>query len=348
MIKHITVHLTNRCNLRCRYCHIDAGNYDEDSVLSMEACKNIFIDSIQSVSIAGGEPFYDKERLYAFLDVIPKKIKDIAITTNGLLVNEEDLYYMHKRCIRLQISVDGGKNEHEYNRGNNTYEKTIKTIVDAVSKGVRVDVLTTVSRTNKDSILEHIGFMDAIGVTNLTLLHFTPKGRGEGAPEEETHRIEWVLFQNELREKIGTKNMRVWIQPRFSTYNQLLDSERVRGINVCNMYKLEYAYVDIVDGNVYPCGLAYGTPLKMGNFRKQSLYEIISTVQKQNECPDECKECNKVNLCKGGAKCYSWLIHGDLEKKDPYCKNDNIIPICPFPAIKISGPEMKTIQPTIV
>lgn len=348
MIKHITVHLTNRCNLRCRYCHIDAGIHGEDSVLNIEECKNIFIDTLQSVSIAGGEPFCDKERLYAFLDIIPKRITDVAITTNGLLVNEDDLNNMHKRNVRLQISVDGKINEHEYNRGNNTYEKTIKTIINAVNKGIRVDVLTTVSRTNKDTLLEHIEYMDAIGVTNLTLLHFTPKGRGEGVPEEETHRIEWVQLQNELRKKIVTKNMRVWIQPRFSTYNQLSDSERVRGINICNMYKLEYAYVDVVDGSVYPCGLAYGTPLMMGNFRKQSLYEIINNVQNQNECPDECKECNKVKLCRGGAKCYSWLIYGDINKKDPYCKNDNIIPICPFPAIKISGPKMKTIRPTIV
>lgn len=347
MVKHVTIHLTNRCNLNCGFCHIDAKKR-VDEIVDKDFWKNIFVDSLSSISIAGGEPFAEKERLYFFLNNIPKQITDIAITSNGIAITNEDINILAKRGIRLQVSLDGVAVEHDKNRGSGSYQKTKSNLIKAINSGVRVDVLTTVTKSNAYCMEEHIMDMDDVGVTNLTLLHFTPKGRGKMVPLEEIHRQEWIEYIYMIKNNISTKRMRVWIQPRYLSEKQLYNIERTRNINVCNYYFMEYAYVDMVTGDVYPCGLAYNTPLIMGNIMKNNLDDISKMAKMNRKFPTECLSCKNVELCRGGAKCYAWMEHRDIKRKDPSCVNDSIIPSCPFPAIMISGPMMKTIRPTIV
>ena len=63
MVKHVTVHLTKKCNLSCEFCHVSAecGGRDEMAI-NQSIVNNLFIPSVKSVSIAGGEPFYVKNK----------------------------------------------------------------------------------------------------------------------------------------------------------------------------------------------------------------------------------------------------------------------------------------------
>lgn len=349
MVKHITVHLTNRCNLKCTYCHVaaDCGGVEEPEI-DRSWIERMLLPSVESVSIAGGEPFFVKDRLYHFLDEISDSVKSIAVTTNGILLQERDFIKIKKKGIRLQFSVDGMAEGHEKNRGIHSFEKTISSIKRAIEYQIRVDILTTVSKKNIGEMLPYIRMIDALGVDNLTLLHFTPKGRGAFQPEQEVSQREWMQFCYEALPKLKDIRTRVWVQPRFLTRKQAEEISKVREVQICNMLRWEYAYIDCVKGDVYPCGLAFHTDLKAGNLENASLDMLVHKALEITHIPKECGECQNQLLCKGGARCYAWLAYGDMSQRDPYCNRSDVLPICPFPAVKVAGGKMKTNRPTIV
>jgi GTP 3',8-cyclase len=119
-INYLRLSVTDRCNLRCRYCMPDVGieKCTHQDILSYE--KIIKIVSVLSemgidkVRITGGEPLIRKgiTELICSIKRI-KNIKEIAITTNGILLEEmaEDL--KKSGVDRVNISLDT-LNEERY------------------------------------------------------------------------------------------------------------------------------------------------------------------------------------------------------------------------------------------
>lgn len=352
MIKHLTLHLTDACNLNCEYCHIAAirNTSNTSGIICDSNVMKLFSKSVHSVSVAGGEPFLDKQRLYHLLDLIPSTIQSVAVTTNGTLLEDGDFDILKSRNIRLQFSIDGKKESHEENRGEYTYDTLKENISKAIYNGLRVDLLTTVTNSNIDFIIPFVKKVDKDGIDNITLLHFTPKGRGKAHASEEVDDIKWFEFVTTIGENLSNQYTRVWIQPRFLTEAMVKQCNSLRDITFCNCFDPQYAYVDLTTGDVYPCGLSFGTPLCFGNISDASV-QTINDVIKNNKkflIPKECIDCQYLSSCKGGAKCYSWLAAHNFNHKDPHCHEKSLLPICPFPAIMVSGPSMQTKQPTIV
>lgn len=92
-ITYLRLSVTDRCNLRCKYCMPASGiNFlPREELLSYEELErliNILTDlGISKVRITGGEPFVRKD-LIDFISTISnnKKLKKIALTTNGTLL----------------------------------------------------------------------------------------------------------------------------------------------------------------------------------------------------------------------------------------------------------------------
>ena len=91
-IHYLRLSITDRCNLRCRYCmpdgvekcrHEDVLAYEEFLRLTrlFAAC------GIDTVRVTGGEPLVrrDADRLIAGLKAIPG-IRKVSLTTNGVLL----------------------------------------------------------------------------------------------------------------------------------------------------------------------------------------------------------------------------------------------------------------------
>jgi cyclic pyranopterin phosphate synthase len=91
-INYMRISLTDRCNLRCRYCMPETGvdNLSHYSILSLEEMARLVrIASelgIQKIRLTGGEPLVRKNipQLVSYISQIPS-IDDIALTTNGTL-----------------------------------------------------------------------------------------------------------------------------------------------------------------------------------------------------------------------------------------------------------------------
>ena len=117
--KKMDIAITNRCNLRCRYCyHFEsAGDAGED--LSPGGVAPVLRGAQplrrQELILAGGEPFI-REDLKEIIEGIVRNRMRFAILSNGTLITDEMAAYLAstRRCEYVQVSIDGSvPNTHD-------------------------------------------------------------------------------------------------------------------------------------------------------------------------------------------------------------------------------------------
>lgn len=112
-IDYLRVSLTDRCNLRCVYCMPEKGIEKKchDDILRFEEVEKIISAcarlGIKKVRFTGGEPLVLKglDKLIKHTASI-ENIKDIAITTNGILLAEQIEDLKNAGLKRVNISLD--------------------------------------------------------------------------------------------------------------------------------------------------------------------------------------------------------------------------------------------------
>ena len=112
-IDYLRLSVTDRCNLRCSYCMPAEGipKLQHGEMLSYEDLYRIAVEAvalgIKKIRITGGEPLVRKG-LIGFaerLSDIPG-LKELVLTTNGLLLGEMALPLYRAGVQRLNISLD--------------------------------------------------------------------------------------------------------------------------------------------------------------------------------------------------------------------------------------------------
>ncbi|HSV88651.1 MAG TPA: radical SAM protein [Bacteroidales bacterium] len=112
-INYLRISVTDRCNLKCRYC-MPEGNvrfFKPGEILSFEeireAIKVAVSLGIDKIRLTGGEPLVRKDivdlvRMIASVE----GIKDLSLTTNGLLLNGFALPLADAGLTRINVSLD--------------------------------------------------------------------------------------------------------------------------------------------------------------------------------------------------------------------------------------------------
>ncbi|MGE5404749.1 MAG: GTP 3',8-cyclase MoaA, partial [Candidatus Saccharibacteria bacterium] len=112
-INYIRVSITDRCNLRCRYCMPEEGHAlkpHEDILRLEEISRLIKIGAelgISKVRFTGGEPLI-RRGLVDLIEMVSaiKTIDDIALTTNGLMFASVASDLKKAGLNRVNISLD--------------------------------------------------------------------------------------------------------------------------------------------------------------------------------------------------------------------------------------------------
>src|ERR1041385_3945923 len=108
----LRISVTDRCNLRCTYCMPEEVVFmDRSALLTFEEIEHLVRVAvplgIDKIRLTGGEPLMRRDLpvLVRMIAAIPG-IKDIGVTTNGLLLAEhaEGLYAAGLR--RINVSLD--------------------------------------------------------------------------------------------------------------------------------------------------------------------------------------------------------------------------------------------------
>ncbi len=112
-IHYLRVSVTDRCNLRCVYCMPEEGvpTIPHEKILSLEkiaqAVETAAGLGFDKVRLTGGEPLVRRGivDLVKMLSGIPG-IKDLAMTTNGVLLSEYAQDLKHAGLHRVNVSLD--------------------------------------------------------------------------------------------------------------------------------------------------------------------------------------------------------------------------------------------------
>ncbi|HMF20424.1 MAG TPA: GTP 3',8-cyclase MoaA [Gemmataceae bacterium] len=108
----LRISVTDRCNLRCTYCMPEEVTFlDRGELLSFEEIAH-FVEiaaplGIDKIRLTGGEPLMrrDLPRLVRMLVGIPG-IRDVGLTTNGLLLADQAQAFYDAGLRRINISLD--------------------------------------------------------------------------------------------------------------------------------------------------------------------------------------------------------------------------------------------------
>jgi cyclic pyranopterin phosphate synthase len=108
----LRVSVTDRCNLRCTYCMPEEVTFiDRNELLSFEEIVQFVRVAaplgIDKIRLTGGEPLMrrDLPRLVRMLLEIPG-IRDVGMTTNGILLAEQAEAFFDAGLRRINISLD--------------------------------------------------------------------------------------------------------------------------------------------------------------------------------------------------------------------------------------------------
>lgn len=124
-ITSVFLNVTDACNMGCRYCFVE----QHPRYMSYETAKAAADWLIANAAESGQTPainFFGGEPLLCWDTIIvplTKYIREeygkpftLSITTNGALLDEEKLDFMHKNQFGMLFSIDGDKETQDYNR----------------------------------------------------------------------------------------------------------------------------------------------------------------------------------------------------------------------------------------
>jgi uncharacterized protein len=130
-IQQIIIDLTNRCNMRCKYCifsgkYINLRTHKNKEISQKNAIKAVdyFIRNCSKkerpfVTFYGGEPFLKFNLFKYIVDYVKSYDKNFhfSLTTNGTLLNDDEICsYLIENDISINVSLDGPKHIHDKNR----------------------------------------------------------------------------------------------------------------------------------------------------------------------------------------------------------------------------------------
>ncbi len=184
--------ITRRCNLKCKHCFNNDQNKFNDNELTIKEYDELSrnLGNFSSALFCGGEPFI-RDDFYEIVNCFRKnsQLQWASTTTNGQLtksiINQTEKIcssYPSRKFV-LNFSLDGYKNEHDYIRGEGTYDKCINTIKQVQKlkekfPNLQIGLVSTLSTINEkilDEFFEKISFMLHPDVISLLLVRQHPR-----------------------------------------------------------------------------------------------------------------------------------------------------------------------------
>lgn len=131
VVKALCLHIAHDCNLACKYCFAEEGEYHgRRALMSYEVGKKALDFLIANsgtrrnleVDFFGGEPLMNWQVVKDLVaygreqEKLHNKKFRFTLTTNGVLLNDEVMEFCNKEMGNVVLSVDGRKEVHDYMR----------------------------------------------------------------------------------------------------------------------------------------------------------------------------------------------------------------------------------------
>ena len=223
----LTIDLTNRCNMMCDPCFMDANQVGYVHELTFDEVKQLLDDAVSikprrqmTVQFSGGEPTISP----LFLDAVryAKQLGYFSVqaATNGIRFAQEPEFAHQAREAGLRIAYlqfDGVTEQaNAHRRVGNLFEVKLRAIENLYAAGIDVCLVVTIVNTvNNDQVGPIVKFAlqncDKISFVSFQPVAFT--GRDEDISDAERHRKRYTLshLAEDMKRQTGvTEPLRDW------------------------------------------------------------------------------------------------------------------------------------------
>ncbi|HPR40185.1 MAG TPA: thioether cross-link-forming SCIFF peptide maturase [Oscillospiraceae bacterium] len=335
-IKSMCLHISHDCNLRCKYCFASTGDFGTGRMLMPVETGKKAIDFLLTHSgnrhnleldFFGGEPLMNWGAVEEIVKYARSKEAEyhklfrFTVTTNGVLLNDENIAFINKEMKNVVLSLDGRKKVNDNLRvtinGGGSYDIIVpkfQKLVEQRRNGPFTEYYArgTFTKYNLD-FTEDIYHIDALGFDQLSV---EPVIADPSEPYALTEEDLPVIF--EQYEKLAKEMVRRKKEGNcFNFFHFMIDLDqgpcaikRLRGCGCGN----EYVAVT-PDGDIYPCHQFVGKEeWKMGNL---DTGELNAEIKDKFACSNVytkqgCRDCWAKFYCSGGCNANNYEQNGDI------------------------------------
>lgn len=254
----LRISITNRCNIRCFYCHHDGIIPQKYEMTPPEIeriakiAKNI---GIQKIRLSGGEPLIRKDIIDITSRVSSLNFKDVAITTNGTLLEKYASPLKKAGLNRVNVSFDTLNPEtYRFITKSDYVDQVKKGIIKAVEVGlypVKVNMVVM-----RDLNHEEVWDMFQFCKDNGAILQIIELLKAESCPDEDffdDYHYDIGIIEDELTKKATDIKTRAFMQDRKKYFLEGGEIEVVRPMDNTEFCKNCTRLRITPDGKLKPC-----------------------------------------------------------------------------------------------
>ena len=335
VVKALCLHIAHDCNLACRYCFAEEGEYKgRRALMSAEVGKKALDFLVENsgnrrnleVDFFGGEPLMNFDVVKGVIEYARSIEKQhnknfrFTITTNGLLLTDDKIEYINKEMNNVVLSLDGRKEVNDRLRitpnGKGCYDIIVPKYQNLVQNRGDKDyyIRGTFTRYNLDFTndvlhMKDLGFeqLSIEPVVSDPLLSYSIKTEDLPAVFDEYERLAKTIVESRKKGEF------------YNFFHFMIDLDqgpcavkRLRGCGCGN----EYVAVT-PEGDIYPCHQFVGEDdYKMGNLNDGTFDEDMKArfALANVYSKDKCKNCWAKFYCSGGCNANNFKYEGDIRK----------------------------------
>lgn len=334
VVKALCLHIAHDCNLACRYCFAEEGEYHgRRALMSYEVGKKALDFLVENsgnrrnleVDFFGGEPLMNwkvVKQLVAYgreLEKSHDKHFRFTLTTNGVLLNEEVQEFLNREMDNVVLSLDGRKEVNDkmrpFRNGKGSYELIVpkfQRLADSRNQE-KYYIRGTFTRENLDFSKDVLHFSE-LGFEQISIEPVVGDDtepyaiQKEDLPQifAEYDRLAQIMVE---REKAGKG---------FTFFHFMLDLEGgpcvAKRLSGCGS-GTEYLAVTPW-GDLYPCHQFVGNEeFLMGNVEDGITHPEIA--EEFRGCSvyskEKCRSCFARFYCSGGCMANSYKFHHTIQ-----------------------------------
>ena len=334
VVKALCLHIAHDCNLACKYCFAEEGEYHGRRALMSYEVGRKALDFLVTnsgnrvnleVDFFGGEPLMNWQVVKDLVaygrsleDVHHKKFR-FTLTTNGVLLDDEVLEFVNREMANVVLSIDGRKEIHDLMRphrgGQGSYDEVVpKYKKVAKSRGqMNYYVRGTFTRNNLDFAQDVLHLADE-GFEQISVEPVVAADTEDYALREED--VPAILAEYD---KLALEFIRRKKEGKgFNFFHFMIDLEGgpcvAKRLSGCGS-GTEYLAVTPW-GDFYPCHQFVGQEeFLMGNVEEGIIRKDIRDQFKACNvyAKEKCKNCFAKFYCSGGCAANAYNFSGGID-----------------------------------
>ena len=311
VVKALCLHIAHDCNLACKYCFADEGEYhgQKRELMSLEVGKQALMnfDVVKEIVAYGRSKEKAANKNFRF-----------TLTTNGMLLNDEVIDFCNREISNVVLSLDGRKEINDMMRPTRNGKGSYDIIVPKFQKFVekRGDksyyVRGTFTRNNLD-FTKDFELMTELGFKEISIEPVVTPDENDYAIREED--LPTIFEQYDKLAVDLIRRQKEGKPVTFFHYKLDLNGgpcvyKRLSGCGSGT----EYLAVTPT-GDLYPCHQFVGhDEFKLGDvFHGVERNDIVEEFKLCNVyAKDKCKDCFARFYCSGGCAANSYQFHGNI------------------------------------